>query len=120
MPLDPPATPFLASRFYDESLILSTEPIFGDVTLGDGDEEWSRASSLRRIERDKTLDLDAYLPLTDEDGEGDGMIRIEEDVEAGARDKNCRSHERDGSESVVREREMSGPKRRESCSYLAK
>jgi len=111
----PPPTPIFP-RFADQSLLLATEPFFGDVTLGD-DEEWSvplagrsRLKLQKTMERDKTLDLDAYLPCLDEEDDDDAaMLEPQGGLGQG---EQTRMHKRDGSESLGHVRETSGPKRR--------
>jgi len=117
MPLQTPPTPFLPSRFTEESLLLTTEPFFGDVdiTLEDDDSEWpvagpSRLDTPNTVGRNKTLDLDAYLPrveVTDDSEDGNETIRIEAEWIQG----RSGIHKRGGSESSTRERESSGTKR---------
>ncbi len=120
MPLQPPQTPFIPSRYADESLLLTTEPIFGDVTLGD-DEDWrvagpSRLEPPKTVGRDRTLDLESYLPEMEEGLDGDETVRLEECL--GTSKEEIRgvekaTHKRGGSQSLTRERELSATKRRE-------
>lgn len=97
----PPSTPFLSFRFPDESLLIDTEPIFGDVTLGDED-DWSIARPSRftvptTIREDKTLDLGDYLPEEDEE---DGKIRV--DCKAGDGEEWYDKRLTEGSDSAMR------------------
>ena len=124
MPLPlPPPTPFFPSRFADESLLLATEPFYGDVTLGD-DLDWPSTGSVPSLDsqlpltggRNKTLDLDAYLP--DSDGSHSGEVEGEETsslegIDGRNSTRSTGQHKREGSESLIAQREAEDPKRRE-------
>jgi len=85
-----PPTPAMP-RFADTSLLMMTEPIFGDATLDDDD--WlepptpgpSRIAAPRSVIRNKMLDRDAYLPIEEEDEDtqdriGEDELQIPEEV----------------------------------------
>ncbi|KAK4688943.1 hypothetical protein P7C73_g1150, partial [Tremellales sp. Uapishka_1] len=132
-----PPTPFLPNvRFDDESFLLSTAPIFADVSLG-AESEWGQDSDYtlsqagpsripvpmkRSISANKTLDLAAYLPPMMEDEDQD--LRLEETILFGRGERVIPpviSHKRNGSESVWRnaERSRTGPSSPSSANNLS-
>lgn len=78
-----PPTPAMP-RFADTSLLMMTEPIFGDVTLDDDD--WlepptpgpSRIAAPKSVIRNKMLNRDAYLPIEEEDEDIQNLVGEDE------------------------------------------